>query len=99
MSQARSRFTHVPSLLTGGLLVMIGMLMGGTTEPVSVASARQDASVWRSPLPAIPLEQSGAALVQSGGIYWLIGRDGWATPIRYRDNSLRPSPGETLLPY
>jgi len=99
MSEVRPRVSHVPSLLTGGLLVAIGILIGGSAGPGTVAAARQDTTAWRTPLPAIPLEQSGAALVQSGGVYWLIGRDGWATPVRYRDNSLRPSPGETLLPY
>ena len=89
-------------MLIGAALLLAGVVAGGILfsdkQPQAFAQLRSGGPVSSPGLPAITLGENELALVKgNGNYYFLVNRSGQAEAVRFRDNTLRTVPSESLL--
>jgi hypothetical protein len=94
-----NEFSRRRDALAGGALVIAGIILGAWAfQPPAPAHANQFAIGSASSLPAIPFTRTDLVLVKDKqGLYFVVGSNGLAAPIRYKDSDLRTVPSESLL--
>jgi len=84
-------------------LVALGAVIGGLLmrAPISIAEASGPSGtsvVIGRPVRAVTFGLDEVALVESGGLYFVVNARGASTPVRFRNTDLTNPPGESTLP-